>query len=205
MLTKKIVKLSPDCSVLSIFDKKKTLVIKTLQLFFVLFIVFTSCNDIKVKPEEKIYFSISPFIDSLVVDLEQNKTGLKKTAYLNKSKDSSTTQKVDWGKELEIFKEAEINKSSYRGKFIVDSTLSNDQKIITYSTDDKKIRAKYLKVTSENGNISNIVIKLKTDNALYSSTQNLELTPNKGFSVEGMQNIAQLYVDSFKLIGVFVD
>lgn len=179
--------------------------IKTLHLFFVLFIVFTACSDIKVKPEEKIYFSISPFIDSLVVDLEQNKTGLKKTAYLNKSKDSSTTQKVDWGKELEIFKEAEINKSSYRGKFIVDSTLSNDQKIITYSTDDKKIRAKYLKVTSENGNISSIVIKLKTDNALYSSTQNLELTPNKGFSVEGMQNIAQLNVDSFKLIGVFVD
>ncbi len=179
--------------------------IKTFQLLFAFFIVFTACNDIKVKPEEKIYFSISPYIDTLTKDLSQNGTGLKKFARLNKSVDSTFTKTVNWENELSIFKEAEINKSSYRGKFKVDSTFSNGQQIITYTTDDKKIRAKFLKLTKENGSIISIEVKLRTNNTLYTSAQDLVLIPGKSFSVDGMQNIAQLNVDSFRLEGVFVE
>ena len=178
--------------------------IKTLQLFLAFIIVLTACNDIKVKPEEKIYFSISPYIDTLVQELEHKNTGLKKAAQLNNSVDTNYTRDVNWENELSIFKEAEINKSSYHGKFDVDTTSRNGQQIITYTTEDKKIRTKYLEVTKKNGKVSSIVIRLKTDNTLYSSTQDLELIPNKGFSVEGMQNIASLSVDSFRLEGVFV-
>lgn len=180
--------------------------IKTLQLLFALFIVFTACNDIKVKTQEKFYFSISPYIDQLVSELEQGETGLKKTAYLNDRKDSSFSESVNWESELSIFKEAEINKSAYRDKFEVDTTVNSDQNIITYKTTDKKIRVKFLRVTkNKSGEISSIEVNLKTDNTLYSSSQNLKLIPGKGFSVEGMQNIAQVSLDWFRLDGVFVE
>lgn len=169
-------------------------------------LLLSACSDIKVRPQEDIYFSISPFIDNLANELENKNAALSKQALLNGKQDSSLIQNVNWENELSIFKEAEINKTAYKGKIAVDSNVNKlGQQVLNYKTDDKKIRVKSLSVTKDqNGNIQHIEIKMATKNTLYHSVQHLELFPDRGFNVSGAQNIIQLSADTFSLEGRFI-
>lgn len=180
--------------------------LKSFSGIFFLFILFEACTDVKVIPQEKIYFSISSYIDQLSLKLDSNHVALQKSALLNGETDTSLLKQVNWIKELSIFKEGEINKSAYKGKFEVDSNvISKGEKEVTYRTSDKDIRAKLLQVRyKEDNSIAFIKIRLTSKNTLYESIQELELYPESGFSVEGYQSIIQFREDTFYLKGKFV-
>lgn len=169
-------------------------------------IAFYSCSDIEVNTNEKIHFSISPFIKQLAKELETKNVQLLKKANLNGETDSSLVQELNWEEELSIFEEAEINKSAYIGKFTIDSLFIDSGELeINYTTDDPKIRIKELKLLQNNaGKLERIEIRFLTNNSLYKSEQYLELLPKEGFHLNGTQKIMLFEADSFSLRGDFI-
>ncbi len=124
------------------------------------------------------YFNLEEVIDNQVKLLTAQRAGAEKTNLENGDpKEKKTVKQINWQRELEMFRQAAINRPAWRNEFSADSTVSDTgNKTITYRrVPGSDAPVEYLQVSFEGENLRSASAKLSTDNMLYSTSKVLEM------------------------------
>jgi hypothetical protein len=117
------------------------------------------------------------------------KTRETKTVQTNGTSETIQITDVDWEKELGVFKQITLNKSSFSGKYITDTRVSGDFKITQYSSLDKKLPIKYLAFGDSLGKIVWIESQSQENSELTNTEMFWRYVPDSGYTVNGRQTI----------------
>lgn len=153
------------------------------------FMVLVSCQNATVNPTA--FFDTKHFFEHEITILTEQKTGIEKHLVYGENKDSLTIfDTVNWEKELQVFTVLDLAKPSNRNAFKVDSSSSNYQTQINYTSTDKKQTLKTVKIVRDGQhNIKVIEAVLAKTNSLYQSFTYLRYVTDSGFSMHGTQSV----------------
>ncbi len=170
--------------------------ISTLFLVFALF----SCKNEEVGKDKLQYFDLSGFINEEAKLLSAKILQVDKTVFLNGKEEKKIITISNWQNELNAFKEADINKKSFLGKYAVDSSSEGGNLLIRYSALEKSFRTREISVQydAEKKPVK-VRATISTDNVLYSSDQQLSYETGEGYWIAGKQVIRFLEPDSFNV------
>ncbi|HUM51483.1 MAG TPA: hypothetical protein PK431_06685 [Chitinophagales bacterium] len=173
--------------------KKENKVVFCVQ-FLIISLLFFSCKEKKTEQlsTDTVYINIDSIVQS-DIDLNMRENcKMEKLAFVNSLKEKKLTDSVDWKQELDILKDCDINKPSWKGKFKVDivpTTIAHPGCTqYFYRSIDTKIPIKSITVNKDSlDRILNILIQKKIESFLFSSNQQIEYIPRFGYSVRSDQ------------------
>jgi hypothetical protein len=117
--------------------------------------------------------------------------------------------------ELEVFRELDINKPVFSGRYKETRELVNGQRLISYEADDKEaLNINFLKVYKEaaSGKVQRIEALYSNRNILYNSTRQLSLQYGqvngqmlpRYYTVEGVQNMIFTEPEEYRIKAEFM-
>jgi hypothetical protein len=174
-----------------------------IYTFFCLF--FLSCNPEKAK-QEKIYFDFPVYFKAHQEILSSNNVKLKKYAIKDGQEEVLVVENPDWGKELLLFKEIDLNREAWSRYFKADTLLhNNDSVIVFYTAMEKTLPLKELKAVFVNNSCKFVTASFLNDNILFTSKREYEFDSFLGYSVSGSQEILSLYKTNYRIKARFIN
>lgn len=166
-----------------------------ILIFFV-----SSCQVEKVDTNLQPFFDLNDFLDKELISISNLKS-IKKKVSINGIIDEQTLDDFDLKKDLEIFRNANINKVAWLDKYEVDSTMNNLSQLtkLKYNALDKNMKTREFIVIYNQGKVNSISINRLSTNQITLSDQHLQYFPNKGFSVESNQKVTMTDKQSLKI------
>ncbi|PCH66878.1 MAG: hypothetical protein COC01_07035 [Bacteroidetes bacterium] len=150
-----------------------------------------ACSSKQEQPNNKlVYFDTEKYFNEQISLLAVGNYRMDKTVHHNDENESKSFELVDWSKELNIFRDYNINKTSLIGKYAIDTVIDHKIKTIQYFTTDSALTLKQLSIVFDNDIIVELSFKNSSDNFLYNSHQELTYFPLKGYKVSGKQKTA---------------
>lgn len=145
-----------------------------------------------------LYFNIKAFLDTQTQELTRRNPAVEKRVMLRGGQVETTrVPEVDWGKELQIFYQADINKPALRGAYSVDSVAKGDMLLRTYrrktGIDNAVERITVLSAAARPESAQEITATLTQDNPLFFSQKRVLLHTIDGrlseYQVRGVQKL----------------
>ncbi len=151
------------------------------------------------------FFSLKNYFTQEAHRLQTAAQQLNKTATLNGETESKQLSDVDWKRELHLFIQSDINKSSWLDKYVIDSVQENNFLKVIYQHQDPKLRTKNIELTFEptQDKPQSIKIVNETSNPLYQTHEELYYQANQGFTINTTQHVTFLPSDSLHIMGSF--
>lgn len=81
--------------------------------FILLFLVFSACQNADKAAGVQKYFDSRTWVENLVADLKARKPRVEKTWIYDRQTETAEVSDIDWEKELKLFLDADLNKSSF--------------------------------------------------------------------------------------------
>ena len=159
----------------------------------VLLLVLLSCWSCKDSETPNIktieYFDNAGFFEQESLRLRDLKTQVLKTVQSKEKTETIRISNVDWEKELAVFKQITLNKSSFSGKYLIDSDVSGVLKTTHYSSLDKKLPIKNLAFGDSLGKVVWIEAQSLENSELINTEMFWRFVPDSGYKVIGKQTI----------------
>jgi hypothetical protein len=161
-----------------------------LCVLLLVLISLLACNNSKSPNNKKVeYFDNAGFFQRESMRMRELKTRETKTVQTNGTSETIRITDVDWEKELGVFKQITLNKSSFSGKYLIDSIVSGGYKTTKYSCIDKKLPIRYLAFGDSLGKIVWIESKSLENSELTNTEMFWRFVPDSGYMVNGRQTI----------------
>jgi hypothetical protein len=112
-----------------------------------------------------------------------------KTVQTNGTSETIRITDVDWAKELGVFKQITLNKSSFSGKYSIDSSFVGVFKTTHYDCLDKKLPIRYLAFGDSLGKVVWIETKSQENSELINTEMFWRFVPDSGYTLIGKQTI----------------
>jgi len=162
-------------------------------------IALLSCNQRKAAEANTsfLYFDIKGYFGKEVARLQKLNSTVQKTVSVNGVTENKTTAITDWQKELAIFVNADINKTSWRGSFKIAKENGAD----VYTSDNKKIPVKKVVVEKRDLKVNKVEIIIDNKNILYQSQDTLTYYPDSLYQINKQQKIRLLKLKKYLIIG----
>lgn len=183
-----------------------------MLFFFTIISVFLiSCdNPKKDSAQIKKYFDLKGFMESQIEELDEKKPVVDKTMKMGKERNSRSSNEINWKKELELFLQADINKPAYIQSYNVSRPDSSTYEYVLKQGQDLQVRRLKIKLDKANGIPVRIEAQLKSENKLYESEKNINLSCQvKGesckimtYHISGFQKLATMEKKPFAIEGV---
>jgi len=159
-----------------------------------------SCQVEKVESNLQPFFDLNDFLEK-EVNAMSNLKSIRKEVSINGKIDEQTLNNFNLRKDLEIFRNANINKVAWLDKYDVDSTFNNSGQLIQlkHNTTDEKLKTRELIVNYKEGKVNSISIKNITSNQVTLLNQHLQYFPNKGYLIESNQDVTMTGKQSLKI------
>lgn len=172
---------------------------RNFALFCVL-AMFASCNlKSNDQPDTQAYFNLSDYFKNEVARLSKNNPSIVKTVLVNGKAEKKTVQITNWQQELSSFIEADINKASWKGSFLL--TKSDTSEIYTSQSD--KIPVKKLIIVKANDKVKSVKIFLANENSLYTSNDSLVYNSDDFYEIVKTQKIKLMDSKRYVIHGKF--
>ena len=189
---------------------------KSWSAFILLFtaiisIFLISCdNPKKDSVQIKKYFDLKGFMERQIAELDQKKPVVDKTMKMGEEQNSRSSNEINWKKELELFLQADINKPAYIQSYIVSRPDSSTYEYGLKQGQDLPVRYLKIKLDKANGMPVRIEAQLKSQNKLYESEKNINLSCQiKGesckiltYHISGFQKLATMEKKPFVIEAV---
>jgi len=171
--------------------KKLVILVFALAMF--------SCNQRKEAEAntDLLYFDVKGYFGKEISRLQRLKPIVNKTVSVNGTAENKTAKITDWAKELAIFVNADINKTSWKGSF--KTTAQNGVDI--YTSDNRKIPVKKVSITWNGQKAGKIEIIIDNKNILYQSQDTLTYCPDSLYAIKKQQKIRLLKEKKYSVIG----
>ncbi|MEH3114736.1 hypothetical protein [Pedobacter terrae] len=171
------------------------------KLFIPVFaLALSSCNQRKEAQANThlAYFDIKGYFEKEISRLQRLNPIVNKTVKVNGDVESKDSKIADWTKELAIFVNADINKTSWKGSF--NKQVKNGVDI--YTSDHKKIPIKKVSIMWRGQNAGKIEIIVDNKNILYQSQDTLTYYPDSLYSIKKHQKIKLLKDKRYSVVGI---
>jgi hypothetical protein len=153
----------------------------------------------------KAFFDLKSFAKSEVAAQSEAGTRLQKTIILNGKEEKALPAIVNWEDELKVFSVNDINKSSWVGKFVIDTVSLDQGQSITYTSSDSKIPVKKLTVETDSTQaVTRVIIETKQKNPLFTSSQVADYRPGTGYLISGKQKALILKEQTYSIRAVIL-
>ena len=163
-----------------------------------------SCNNSKTPNNKTVeYFDNARFFERESIRMQALKTRETKTVQTNGTSETIRITNVDWEKELGVFKKITLNKSSFSGKYSIDSSIVEGVKTTHYSCLDKKLPIRYLAFGDSLGKIVWIESQSHENSELTNTEMFWRFVPDSGYKVIGKQTILGGAESSFTISANF--
>ncbi|MGD1840710.1 MAG: hypothetical protein ACFB0B_07420 [Thermonemataceae bacterium] len=183
-----------------------------LKILFLLSL--TGCN-LQMNPQGErptYYFDLKGFIATQVTYLNEANPTVSKRVVINKKVQRKEISQVNWQKELDLFNQADINKSSLKDMYEESERQIKGQRVVTYKAKRKSLYTQVLKVVFESSSntIIRIEAKMNAQNYLYCTYRHITLycTPSKegkvrlkAYGFEGKQQMILAGREDFEVYG----
>lgn len=174
-----------------------------ITLYFLLFVALfvQSCSDNNTQRRPQTYFDTEYLIDSIAQNVAQKNFILTKTVTIQQEKQELqfNANQVDWHKELKLFAEANINKTTFIGKYEVIESKDS----IIYLAKDSSLSVKKTIIITENSKLKAVIIKQKRSNFFYTTNRllqlNFENNQMSGYQIQGSQKLMGLAANHFEI------
>lgn len=154
--------------------------------------------------EQKTYFDLVGFIDSEIKYMEAQNLTVFKTVKINEEIEELESTDIDWAKELEIIKQADLNKAAFKLSY----DISETDTLISYKLKQgEKLPVSLVTIQKDkNGVVVEIESKYHTENYLYNSSKTAILHLKNGhlksYSMIGWQELFIGSRKNFEVTGV---
>ncbi|WP_131538960.1 hypothetical protein [Pedobacter nototheniae] len=172
----------------------------TKNLYILVFaLAFFSCNQRKESEAntDLLYFNTKGYFEKEALRLKKINPTVQKSVFINGSIESKATKIDDWEKELSIFVDADINKTSWKGSFKIIKAADTE----SYTSDNRKIPVKRITVVKLNDKITSIKIIRENKNIIYHSTDTLSYYPDSLYEIRKQQKIKLLNPKKYVITG----
>lgn len=176
---------------------------KIVGLVFI-FSFLIACNGPKVEEQllsnEKIYFDLTGLVQKDIDSNTIKNCGENKFALIDGIKEDRKIDTVDWSKELKPVLDCDINKSSWKDNFLVDTFKNEitDLTTISYRSLSDRINVKSFIVDYDSTKIHKIRIVKKINSLIFSSVQIIDYVPGEGFNIREEQKA--IMMKSFEIL-----
>ncbi len=143
------------------------------------------------------YFDVKGYFGKEISHLQQLNPNVDKTVSINGVSEHKTAKITDWTKELAIFVNADINKTSWKGSFKASKQDGAD----IYTSDSKKIPIKKVSVMQGGEKVDKVEIIIDNKNILYQSQDTLTYYPDSLYIIKKNQKIRLLNEKKYLVIG----
>jgi hypothetical protein len=118
-----------------------------------------------------IFFDAEDFANVVIEKMETTQHVVFKQNRINDQKTEAELTEIDWSKELELLKQANINKAAFQLSY---ETEESPQKTHYKLISEESLPVKEMTILKDSsGKVSEIKAHLSTDNYLYASEKNL--------------------------------
>ena len=124
---------------------------------------------------------------------------LKKTTSINGEDETKTITEFDIEKEMKLFTKINLKNPAWQDKFKVNQSGSQE----TYEALDDKLSVKSVIVDKSNGKITKVKIVSASSNSVITKDKEMIYEPNKGYSIENIQDVALLGKNDMKIEVIF--
>lgn len=147
-----------------------------LAALFVLLGGGSACTDTAQQNAAPVYYDVAGYVDAQITALSKAKPMVSKRALMGRKTQQISTQTLNWSRELELFKQADINKPALRQSYTIarpDSltylyTLKPTEKNLT-------VRRLLVQLDSVTHQPRRIEATMESENPLYTSQRNVLL------------------------------
>ena len=175
---------------------------RSVLSFLFLVSVVSSCSPTSKEVVVIKYFDVPSFFEKEVGMLTSKNVEVSKVLSTD-GETSSLTIIPDWNKELAVFSSINLNKSSYIGKYKVDTIQHNDGILVNYNAIEKGLPVKNLSYALSDEQVSWIEVNKVDKSMILSSELHLRYVPDSGYTVSGSQQIGSLKPNEYSVSAIF--
>lgn len=168
-----------------------------LFLFGLILSTITACSSTggsSTKNEEKFFFDLSAYFETEIQRLESSGMRVSKQLRLNDQRESMDPDSLNFARELMLFVQSDINKTSWQDKYQADTTYSTEKDIqkIVYLAKTKDLRTQKVEIDWKAGQPSKISIDNVIQSPVLESEQLLVYEPATGYSIRQTQKMRMM-------------
>lgn len=159
---------------------------------------FVSCKPGNVQTGTDLkYFDIKGFFTADTARLRKLNHITHKMVYHNGVKETKDVHIGNWGLELNLFSQSDINKPAWRDSYTVVKT----DNIEIYRAKDPDLKTREIMVKKEDGKVKWLVIFNKTNNLLYQTSEKLSYFPDSIYIIQKYQKVRLLGANQYLIKG----
>jgi uncharacterized ubiquitin-like protein YukD len=175
---------------------------KFIYLLSALFFL-SSCGENSNSSNMAHYYDVKSFTESLINDLSLSKPDVNKKWVYNAESEEKKTDNIDWNKELKLFIDADINKSSYLTSY---DSLKTENKVIYTLRASENLPIKEISITFDSLKQPSSISSLKESNNYFfktrtSSTLNCKEGQLESYTIASVQKLLWFVADSSYIEG----
>ncbi|HTK21308.1 MAG TPA: hypothetical protein VL442_17435 [Mucilaginibacter sp.] len=157
-----------------------------------------SCKrDSNAAADTKAFFDIKGYFEADSARLTKENPLVTKTVIHNQVSETQKVHISDWGTELSLFTQSDINRPAWQSSYDV----SNSENAAIYTAKDRNLKTQKVVVNKENGKLKWIMIINHTKNILYENTEKLSYFPDSLYVIVKKQRVRILGTDTYRISG----
>lgn len=161
---------------------------------------FSSCKpDIKETGAKVKFFDIKGYFERDSTRLTKLNQPVFKTVTHDTVNESKKVHIANWGTELSLFKESDINRPAWRDSY----TIQGDSDLLIYTAKDPELKTRKILIKQVKGKVKWILIYNHTKNILYQTSEKLSYFPDSLYLIEKSQSVRLLGTNRYRIKGIF--
>jgi hypothetical protein len=145
------------------------------------------------------YFDLKGYFKTDSTRLSKLNPLINKTIVNNTVSETKKVHIPDWGTELSLFTESDINKPAWKTSYTVQATTD----FLIYKAKDPALTTRDIIIKRDGDKIKWILIFNHTKNLLYETEEKLSYFPDSLYLIEKLQRVKLMGTDKYTIRGSF--
>ena len=154
--------------------------------------------DSNAAADTKVFFDIKGYFEADSARLTKENPLVTKTVTHNHIPETQKVHISDWGTELSLFIQSDINRPAWRDSYNV-STTDN---VTRYTAKDPSLKTQKVLLKMENGKLKWLMIINHTKNILYENREKLSYFPDSLYLIAKKQSVRILGTSTYQISGL---
>jgi hypothetical protein len=179
----------------------------------ILSFLLVGCTDAKESDEStkiSVYYDLEGFIEEQITLLTRQKPLVTKTVEKDDENETRNDPAIDWNKELELFKQADINKAALKSSYTITRSDSLHYEYKLKEGEFALVQYLNIIIDPNSGKPSQIKAQLLNENKLFNSEKwvSLHCVANNGiwrisyYEIKGYQKLSVFSESSYYIKGI---
>lgn len=171
-----------------------------LTIAFILLLCIAACKrDSSSSAGSVQFFDIKGYFKADSVRLTKLNPAVTKTVVHNGTTETKKVRIPNWGTELSLFTESDINKPAWKASY----DIQNSNDLLIYRAKDPLLKTQRIIIKKEGDQVKWILIFNHTKNALYETAEKLSYFPDSLYLIQKSQQVRLLGKNTYRISGAF--